>query len=310
MTDSTDQVGAAGSSESATQAPTVQPPAGAPGQATAADPTAAPVAATAAEAAQAPQLTPKPEIDLSQVPLDDILQRADVQRSIQSTKDKAVAVVETRLRMQENTRVNEEKRLAAKAELDRLLEEEDHAELGRKYATELTERKASETAATELSGQVKSLLATNPEFAALGNDRISVLMQGVTERGGNVVDFMVDLHRESQALAVSTAEETLRSSLKPPPSAPEPTTAPAEPTTAEVNEEAEAAAAATAAQLQVREAATAAGQTVEPKVTVQAPAAPATPPTTYEEASIAYGEGRLSWNQFKPIKEAHIAEQG
>ena len=74
----------------------------------------------------------EPEVDISKIPLDELLKRDDFKRFVQSTSDKAVAAAERRANEQRAKEREEIRRRREEEELDELFEAEDFEAVGKR----------------------------------------------------------------------------------------------------------------------------------------------------------------------------------
>lgn len=221
------------------------------------------------------------KVDVSKAPLERILEREDLTRHLQSLKDREAARIESKLRQEALQREAESRRATELAERATLLEQEDYDALGRKTAEQMREEQSLLDAAAKVSASVEQALREHPEYRVLGEDVIDQTYNDVRAKGGNIVDFQIALAGRKHDLSVKTLAEQLRK---------------------EQREEFEAI--LTERGLTKREDAVKTQETAVAAVS-GATASTGQKPLTYEEASLAYGEGDISYEEFKPFKIQH-----
>jgi hypothetical protein len=226
------------------------------------------------------------KIDVSRIPLESVLEREDLNRHLQSLKDREASRIENKLRQEAADRAEQARKDAEALERRQYLEEEDYDALGRKEADRMREEQAYLEAATKISASVETALKQHPEFRVLGEETIEQVYNDVRSKGGNIVDFTTALSEKRRQHDVSSLGEQLRK---------------------EQREELEAL--LTERGLGKREAQVESQETVVASVS-GATAGTGQKPLSYEEASVAYGEGDLSYAEFKPFLEAHNKERG
>jgi len=226
------------------------------------------------------------KIDASKIPLERLLERDDLTRHLQSLKDREASRIESKLRQDAVQRADEARKAAEAAEKSQLLLEEDYDALGRKTADQMREEQAFLDAASKISQSVETALKQHPEFQVLGEETIEQVYSEVRSKGGNIVDFTTALSQKRREHDVSSLGDALRK---------------------EQREELEAL--LTERGLGRRDEQAAAGDGAVAAVS-GAVAKSGQKPMTYEDASAAYGEGDLSYAEFKPFLESHNKERG
>lgn len=265
---------------------------GDPGSAADALESAEPTAGAVDEPAQTPEAQIDYEkldyskIDTSKIPLESLLEREDLNRHLQSLKDREASRIENKLRQDAIRREEEARKAAEAAERVQLLQDEDYDALGRREADRMRDEAAFLDAATKISQQVETALKEHPEFRVLGEETIEQVYGEVRSKGGNIIDFTTALSQKRREHDVSSLGEQLRK---------------------EQREELDAL--LTERGLGKREEQVAAAETVVAGVS-GATAGSGQKPLTYEQASQAYGEGDLSYAEFKPFLDAHNKERG
>jgi len=124
------------------------------------------------------------------------------QRMVQSEADKKTATIEKRMkqdRQEETARFRQQRQ---DDELQSLVDAEDYEGLGQRQAETIKRQRTMRDAASQVSGTIEGVLAEHPEFRILGNDKIEEIRQGLVDKGGTVVDFMVALANERQTKVV------------------------------------------------------------------------------------------------------------
>lgn len=234
-----------------------------------------------------PEAVPPPELDLTSIPLDKLLEREDFQRHLQSQTDKAIAAAERRAQDAVQRQKEQEELDKYRAELERLLEDEDYEELGKRTASTLTEQKELTKAADKLTVVIKQSLRENPEFASLGDDEITKIERDVQGSGGSVVEYMSKLHAAVKEKAVEAERAKLSTN---------------------VDEQVDAKVKALLQEqgLLKREEAVASGAAVSPAVSENAsPRAPAKA-KTWVQIQDEYGAGEITTQEYNAARKAHL----
>ena len=138
----------------------------------------------------------QPEIDISKIPTEKLLSHPEVQKQLQSMKDKEAARIERTFQQRLARDEAAKARQADEARLEALIQGEDYDSIGRETADQRTRTKALSAAAKEVSAVMEDLIRGRPEFKDLGEDTFTDVYNSVKERGGTVIDLMADLSAE------------------------------------------------------------------------------------------------------------------
>jgi len=127
------------------------------------------------------------------------------QRMVQSEADKKTATIEKRMKQDQQAETVRFRQRRQDDELQSLVDAEDYEGLGQRQAESIKQQRTMRDAASQISGTIEGVLAEHPEFRVIGTDKIEELRQGLVDKGGTVVDFMVALSNERQSKAVGDA---------------------------------------------------------------------------------------------------------
>ncbi len=231
----------------------------------------------------------EPEKEVSQITLEELLGREDVQRAIQSVSDKAVVKAEKRLADRVKT-TEETARLRVEAdEKKKLVEEGDYETLGQREADKmkLTEDFLENAAKFGIAFTTKMREQYSP---ILGETETERIIDEVDTSRGSIVDLTTALSSASQQKAVGSATEKAVKEA-----------------TDKMNTDFEAL----KAELGVgkRTEAVKKGETTIAAVSSTRSETASTEEMTYETASTMFGEGDMSYEEFKPFKDQHDKER-
>ena len=229
------------------------------------------------------------EKEVSQITLEDLMERDDVQRAIQSVSDRAVAKAEKRLSDKVKTTA-ETARLQVEAdEKKKLVEEGDFETLGQREADKmkLTEDFLENAAKFGIAFTTKMREQYSP---ILGETETERIIDEVDNNRGSIVDLTTALSSASQQKAVSSATEK---AVK------------------EVRDEMKADFEALKTELGVtkRSEDVKKGETSSSTVSKTRSETASTEEMTYETASAQFGDGDMSWEEFKPFRDQHDKER-
>ncbi len=229
------------------------------------------------------------EKEVSQITLEELMGREDVQRVMQSVSDKAVVKAEKRL--SDRAKVKEDS-LRAQTDADekkKLIEEGDYETLGQREADKmkLTEEFMDNAAKFGVAFTTKMREQYSP---LLGETETERIIDEVENGQGSIVDLTTALSSASQKIAVSSA-----------------TTKAVKEATDKMQTDFEAL----KAELGVgkRTEAVKKGETTIAAVSSTRSETASTEEMTYETASVMYGEGDMSYEEFKPFKDQHDKER-
>lgn len=242
-----------------------------------------------------------PTKGLADYTVDELLkERPDVSRYAQSIKDKAVAAEQDRGRVSVDKALAKVRTDQEEAELRRIIGEskgsDDYDALGRRAATAFEDRdKAIKDAysleqhdkdqAKDFNQTVQDAITSHPEYASLGEIVVGQVLDEVAARGGGIVDFGIALSQKKHQQELGQIREQSKEDMR---------------------EELEAFRAEQG--LTKREDAVKKGEDANASVSGEGSGKVAAQ-ETWEEATDAYNRGDKTWDEYKPIKEAHDLER-
>ncbi len=235
--------------------------------------------------------TPKGETEkeVSQITLEELMGREDVQRAIQSVSDKAVVKAEKRLADRAKGKADSLRVQADADEKRKLIEEGDYETLGQREADKmkLTEDFLENAAKFGVAFTSKMREQYSP---ILGETETERIIDEVENSSGSIVDLTTALSSASQQKAVSSATEKAVKEA-----------------TDKMNTDFEAL----KVELGVtkRSDAVKKGETSSAAVSGTRSETASTEELTYETASAKYGDGDMSWEEFEPFKVQHDKER-
>lgn len=230
------------------------------------------------------------KLDASKISLEELLEREDIKRALQSVSDRARASERKMLEAEQKKREFEAKEQSEVEEERRLRETEDYETLGRRTATKAeAEERLMES--LRAAGDIIGTATIERYIRELGEETVAKIQRDVRDRGGNLVDLQDELAMERQRRAVSTATKDAAEKIK-----------------SEVKEDIEAL----RAELGVKERSEAAtkGETAVGEVSGGKSKPQTEEEDTYEAMSIKYGHGDITREEFLPYLEAHEKERG
>lgn len=235
--------------------------------------------------------TPKGETEkqVSQVTLEELMEREDVQRAIQSVSDKAVVKAEKRLSEKAKDKADSVRSQADADEKKKLVEEGDFEALGQREADKMkqTEEFLENAAKFGVAFTAKMREQYSP---ILGETETERIIDEVDNSRGSIVDLTTALSSASQHKAVGAAtEKAVKEAVD------------------KMNTDFEAL----KAELGVtkRSDAVKKGETSNANVSKARSETASTEEMTYETASTMFGEGDMSYEEFKPFKDQHDKER-
>jgi hypothetical protein len=227
--------------------------------------------------------------EVAPVTLEDLLERKDVQRAIQSVSDKAVAKAEQRLSDKAKSQSESTRQKALDDEKRKLVEEGDYETLGQREADRMkfTEELMDHAAKFGVAFTTKMREQYSP---LLGEQETERIIDEVENSQGSIVDLTTALSSASQKIAVSSATDKAVKSAR---------------------DEMKADFDALKAELGVKVRSDDAdkGETSSAVVSGTRSETASTEELTYESASAKYGEGDMSWEEFKPFRDQHDKER-
>ncbi len=220
---------------------------------------------------------------------DDFVETEEFKRAVQSAKDREISRADTSRRNEERRTRDEERKRLDREERRALVDAQDYEALGKRAAADDAADDTLKEAAKEYNTMVQDALVQVPEFKEMGAARLEEIRNTVQNRGGNVVDLVTEFSREYATFKTDQAVGKATKSVK-----------------EEFGTEMDA--------LRTELGAKTRSRSVEDGETAPASIARSEGKTspqeqTYEEASTAYGDGEMSWEQFKPIRDAHEKER-
>ncbi len=220
---------------------------------------------------------------------DDFVETEEFKRAVQSAKDREISRADTSRRNEERRTRDEERKRLDREERKALVDAQDYEALGKRAAADDAADETLAEAAKEYNTMVQDALVQVPEFKEMGAARLDEIRVSVQNRGGNVVDLVTEFSREYATFKTDQAVGKATRSVK-----------------EEFGTEMDALRTELGAKTRSRnvedgELGSAAIAKSEGK---NAPK-----DETYEAASTAYGDGEMSWEQFKPIRDEHEKER-
>ncbi|HEC65320.1 MAG TPA: hypothetical protein ENI23_08500 [bacterium] len=219
-----------------------------------------------------------------------VLQSEPIKKTIQSEKDKEINRERRRLDDEARKRdaANEAQKKAEKRQS--FIENEDYEGLGKLQAEDIEEAATLSKSATKVAKIIEDVVRKNPEFSVLGESRIDEIYNRVGDEKGNVVDFTIALSKERREVEVAAATELATKTIKD-----------------TIAEEIDAALVAAG----VKERSEKAKGDDTPSEEISGASAPRKniKSMTYDEASLAYGGGDISTDEFEPFRVKHEKER-
>lgn len=247
------------------------------------------------------QTTSDQQLDISKIPVDELLKNEDIVRLIQSKTDKGIAQNESRRKDDDRRTAEVKSREIAKKDIEAILATEDSDEKTKKLA-EIGQKKVDETlkeskdleAATRFSTYYEDNLNSNPEFTdKLGTARIKEIADEIQKEGGSVLDYANRLHTAVADKRVDDAVNDTKTSLK-------------EEILAELKSSREAEAQEVQDKVEQRSEDAEEGKSVKKEVEDSTVSKKPVKDLTEEEASTLYGQGELSAIEWEPFRLARL----
>ena len=220
---------------------------------------------------------------------DDFVETEEFKRAVQSAKDREISRAETSRRNEERRTRDEERKRLDREERKALVDAQDYEALGKRAAAEDEADEDLKKAATEYNTMVQDALQQVPEFRELGAARLEEIRSSVSSRGGSIVDLVTEYSREYATFKTNQAVNKATKAVK-----------------SEFDDEMDALRTELGAKTRSRSVED--GETA-PASIAKSEGRDAPRDETYESASQQFGEGDMSWEQFRPIKEAHDKER-
>jgi hypothetical protein len=150
---------------------------------------------------------PEPEVDLANVPVDELLKKNEkLRRTVQSARDKGAAAERKKIRDELKTQREERERQRGEEELDKILEDDDAEGLLDYIKKNRETQKADTEALRKHTAAAQKLLRENPEFAVLGEDTISELESDSTD----IVDLFAKLSKARREHEIAELRKGLK----------------------------------------------------------------------------------------------------
>jgi hypothetical protein len=223
--------------------------------------------------------TPTPKVSFK-----DFVDDPEFQKFIQSEADRRAAKALATERKKQAEATQALRRRQALEEEDRLAEEGEFEELGKRTVRQKQEQKVLSDAITLVAETIESEIRSLPEVQGLGEDVLNELTQDILTNGGDLITFIARLLGEKESrtkqLALSEAQKNF-------------------------DEELEATLKEYGVERRTKEAET--GDLPPAELATRKQGAR---PRGYVEASNAYINGELSVEEFAPYLEAHLQEKG
>ncbi len=238
------------------------------------------------------EVTPeeKTKSDVSEVSLKELLKRDDIKKAIQSHGDTMAASERKRITGEQRQRDVEARERSEADEERRLRESEDYDALGRRSAAKQdAEERLMES--LRAAGEVIGTATTERYSRELGEETVARIQGEVRDRGGNLVDLADELALERQRRAVDTATKDVADKVK-----------------EDVGKDIEALRAELG--VKTRSEAATEGKTAVEEVSGGKAKPQTEEETSYVEASIKFGLGEMTREEFLPFKEAHEKDTG
>src|SRR3990172_250828 len=210
----------------------------------------------------------------------------EVRRVVQSEKEKELARERRRVQDEARQRARAEGAREAEEERRRLAELEDLEGLGQLELDRIRDANTLLKAADQITATLEEIVRQDPDLKVLGEDRMAEIYDSVQRRKGSIHDLEKELWRARAKLDV---DEALAESSK----------------TIEERVREEVEAALTSAGVKIRTEEVEKGRGASAAVSGGAAPRASQEEMTYEKASTAYGDGEMSWEEFKPYKDAH-----
>lgn len=243
--------------------------------------------------AEKPNWESIPDEDLQKLALErlgtKLLESDLISREIQSRKDREIAEYERKRRADESKQRELERRRLEEEEEQALLEAKDYQGLGERYAKTKTETKKAKEEAAKFNELVIAATHEIPEIADLGDERIQEIRNEIANKKGSVVDLQTALFRAAREKVVAQEVERNSSTLRD-----------------ELKQEMEALRLELGGKTRSAEASD--GE-IPPASAAAAGSRPAAQgQLKWSEAADQYNAGDMSWEEYKPYKEAHDKE--
>ena len=213
-----------------------------------------------------------------------------ISTEVQSKKDKEIAKEKRIVAAGDRKRDTAKTEQDAAAKRQQLIDDKDSDGLLSFEASKLEENRVLSRAGTKVAAIIEDVVRNQPEFRALGEDKIDEIYSSTEKEGGNVIDFTLALAKAKRdtdvAAATKTATEAVAQTVK---------------------DEIEAALVAAG----VKERSVDVEEGNAPSKNISDGQAPVTnkKPTTWEAISDGYGKGTVSQSKYDAAKIIHDQER-
>ena len=229
------------------------------------------------------------EKDVSEISLDELLERDDLKRYVQSVSDRATAKAERKLTEEQKQRERIAREEAEREEMRKLREEEDYETIGKRMSdkAEVEERTLE---SLRQAGGIISSVAMERYGRELGEETVERIQRENVERGGDIVTLMQSLGDEKARRQVESATKSIGKSLE-------------EKFTADMD------ALRTELGVKSRSEAAAKGEAPVKGVSAGSSSAQTGEEETWASMTDKYNAGEVTEEEYKPWREAHEKER-
>lgn len=209
-----------------------------------------------------------------------------LKRQIQSEKDKEIAKERRRLQDEAQRKADEIRRVNEESNKRKLVEDGNYEGLGKLEAERLAENERLAKYASTFSSTVEKIIKGHPEFSSIGEDRMEEIFSEVKNSNGNIIDFTARLAEERRVQEIDKIRKESGANVSD-----------------LVKTEVEARLAELG--LADRTKALDTGDTSSTGVSGSTGPKPSKESTKYDQASLKFGAGEMSWSEFKPYLDEH-----
>lgn len=231
----------------------------------------------------------KAKPDVSEISIDEIFDRDDVKRTLQSGIDRAVAKEQRKATEDSRQRERAAYEKAERDEIKKLREEEDFDQIGRRAADKAdVEERTMES--LRQAGNIISQVTTEQYERELGEETVARIRSDVDIRGGSIVDFGYALAEEKTKRERDSAVKETSSKLR-----------------EEFKEDMEAL--RTELGVKTRSKAAAEGETPVESVSGGTSGSQTSEEETWESMTDKYNAGEITGEEYAPFRAAHEKER-
>lgn len=229
------------------------------------------------------------EKDASEISIDELLERDDLKRYVQSQKDTAVAKAERKASDDQRQRERLAHEKAEREDMRKLREEEDYETIGKRTAdkAEVEERTLE---SLRQAGGIISSVAMERYGRDLGEEAVARIQKENEDRGGDIVSLMTALGEEKTHREVDKATKTIGDKLE------EKFSTDMDALRAELG-------------VKTRSEATDKGETAVKDVSGGTSSAQTGEEETWETATDKFNAGEITEEEYKPFRDAHNKER-